>query len=203
MSRSGSACGSGLSAAALLTAFAASPALTLLASPLRHAAAECAARGWMCLLAGPAASGKTAAVRTLASLCGQPLLELSLTSGTDTSDLLGGFEQVEPAHKVQELAREAQTLLAAAAELLGHLLHCCSEAGPSQLAETPELIGAQCLTAILRWASSPRRQSPPQSQLAAAACVSCPLAAMCYAQLLACSVLAAQQFDCWCPNIPY
>ena len=72
----------------------------------------------MCLLAGPAASGKTAAVRTLALLCGQPLLELSLTSGTDTSDLLGGFEQVEPARKVQELAREAQALLAAAAELL-------------------------------------------------------------------------------------
>ena len=49
---------------------------------------------------------------------GQPLLELSLTSGTDTSDLLGGFEQVEPARKVQELAREVQTLLAAAAALL-------------------------------------------------------------------------------------
>jgi hypothetical protein len=92
--------------------------------------------------------------------------------------------------------------MAAAAELLGHLLDCWSEAGPSQLAETPELIGAQCLTAILRWASSPRCQSLPQSQLPAAACVSCPLAAMCYAQLLACSVLAAQQFDCWFPNIP-
>jgi midasin len=55
----------------------------------------------MCLLVGPAAGGKTGAVRTLAALCGQPLLELSLTSGTDTSDLLGGFEQVEPARRVQ------------------------------------------------------------------------------------------------------
>lgn len=55
----------------------------------------------MCLLVGPAAAGKTAAVRTLSALCGQPLLELSLTSGTDTSDLLGGFEQVEAARKVQ------------------------------------------------------------------------------------------------------
>lgn len=86
--------------------------------PVLESLAECAARGWMCLLVGPAAGGKTAAVRSLAALAGQPLLELSLTSGTDTSDLLGGFEQVEPARKVQELGREAQALLAAAAELL-------------------------------------------------------------------------------------
>ncbi|KAL4440107.1 hypothetical protein ABPG75_003108 [Micractinium tetrahymenae] len=86
--------------------------------PVLESLAECAARGWMCLLVGPAAGGKTAAVRGLAALAGQPLLELSLTSGTDTSDLLGGFEQVEPARKVQEAARQAQALLAAAAELL-------------------------------------------------------------------------------------
>jgi midasin len=86
--------------------------------PVLESLGECAARGWMCLLVGPPGAGKTAAVRTLAALCGQPLLELSLTSGTDTSDLLGGFEQVEPARKVAELAREARALLAAAAELL-------------------------------------------------------------------------------------
>ena len=82
---------------------AAAQPLALLPSqlPALESVAECAARGWMCLLVGPAASGKTAAVRSLAQLCGQPLLELSLTSGTDTSDLLGGFEQVEPARKVQ------------------------------------------------------------------------------------------------------
>lgn len=39
---------------------------------------------------------------------------------------------------------------AAAAALLGHLLDCWSEAGPSQLAESPELVAAQSLTAILR-----------------------------------------------------
>lgn len=38
----------------------------------------------------------------------------------------------------------------AAAALLGHLLECWSEAGPSQLAEAPDLVAAQCLTAILR-----------------------------------------------------
>ena len=31
--------------------------------------------------------------RQAAQLCGQPLKELTLHSGTDASDLLGGFEQ--------------------------------------------------------------------------------------------------------------
>ena len=97
---------------------------------------ECAARGWMCLLVGPAAGGKTAAVRSLAALAGQPLLELSLTSGTDTSDLLGGFEQVEPARRVQELGREVQALLAAAAELL------LAGAAPARAAPQLEQLGS-------------------------------------------------------------
>lgn len=62
--------------------------------PLLESMAECVSRGWMCLLVGPAGAGKTAAVRALAALAGRQLVELSLTSGTDTSDLLGGFEQV-------------------------------------------------------------------------------------------------------------
>ncbi len=69
--------------------------------PCKMLAAECASRGWMCLLVGPPSSGKTAAMRALAQLSGRPLLELPLTSGTDTSDLLGGFEQMEPERKIQ------------------------------------------------------------------------------------------------------
>lgn len=73
-------------------------------SPLSNCVAalvECVAQQWMCVLIGPSASGKTAVVRTLAAICGSPLVELSLTSGTDTSDLLGGFEQVELPRKSQ------------------------------------------------------------------------------------------------------
>lgn len=55
----------------------------------------------MCLLVGPASSGKTAIIRNLSLMCGCNLIELPLTSGTDTSDLLGGFEQVEPQRKIQ------------------------------------------------------------------------------------------------------
>ena len=39
--------------------------------------------------------------RTLAGLAGQELVELALNGGTDTSDLLGGFEQLEPGRRLQ------------------------------------------------------------------------------------------------------
>ena len=40
---------------------------------------------------------------------------------------------------------------AAARALLGHLLECWSDCGPSQLAAAPELALAQCLLSTLRW----------------------------------------------------
>ena len=46
-------------------------------------------------------AGKTSIVRALALLCNQQLVEVALTAGSDTSDILGGFEQVEPARKLQ------------------------------------------------------------------------------------------------------
>ena len=39
--------------------------------------------------------------RTVAGLAGQELVELALSGGTDTSDLLGGFEQLEPSRRLQ------------------------------------------------------------------------------------------------------
>ncbi|KAL4439859.1 hypothetical protein ABPG75_002860 [Micractinium tetrahymenae] len=65
---------------------------------------------------------------------------------------------------------------AAAAALLGHLLDCWSEAGPSQLAESPDLVAAQCLTAILRscdlllahWGPGPAGSPAERASLAAA-----------------------------------
>ena len=46
-------------------------------------------------------AGKTSLVRLAAALAGQPLVELALSAGTDTADLLGGFEQLEPLRRVQ------------------------------------------------------------------------------------------------------
>lgn len=46
-------------------------------------------------------AGKTSLARTVAGLAGQELVELALHGGTDTSDLLGGFEQLEPSRRLQ------------------------------------------------------------------------------------------------------
>ena len=77
--------------------------LQLLASQqgLLESMLHCIERGWMPILVGPTASGKTSLVRLAAQLAGRPLSEVVLTSGTDTSDLLGGFEQLEPSRKLQ------------------------------------------------------------------------------------------------------
>ena len=80
---------------------------------------SCFWRGSVCsLFQGPSASyeplrsrgvvfglgaGKTSLVRLAAALAGQPLVELALSAGTDTADLLGGFEQLEPLRRVQVL----------------------------------------------------------------------------------------------------
>ena len=61
-----------------------------------EAASFCIDRGWMTIVVGQAASGKTTLVKTLARLAGKDLQRIALTSATDTSELLGSFEQKEP-----------------------------------------------------------------------------------------------------------
>ncbi|XP_050383797.1 midasin isoform X3 [Argentina anserina] len=58
-----------------------------------EAVACCVEHQWMCILIGPASSGKTSLIRLLAQLTGNVLNELHLSSGTDISELLGCFEQ--------------------------------------------------------------------------------------------------------------
>ncbi|PON47074.1 Midasin [Parasponia andersonii] len=58
-----------------------------------EAAAECIKHQWLCILVGPASSGKTSLIRLLAELTGNVLNELHLSSGTDISEILGCFEQ--------------------------------------------------------------------------------------------------------------
>ena len=55
--------------------------------------------------------GKTTIVRNLASLCGVPLTEFALTAGSDTSDLLGGFEQVDYNRILQDSAAAVENLV--------------------------------------------------------------------------------------------
>lgn len=58
-----------------------------------EAVAHCVQNKWLCILVGPSSSGKTSVIRILAHLTGFPLNELNLSSATDSSDLLGCFEQ--------------------------------------------------------------------------------------------------------------
>ncbi|KAG5541983.1 hypothetical protein RHGRI_021724 [Rhododendron griersonianum] len=63
---------------------------------LRHsleAAALCVQHEWLSILVGPSSSGKTSLIRLLAQLTGNVLNEISLSSASDTTDLLGSFEQ--------------------------------------------------------------------------------------------------------------
>ncbi len=50
---------------------------------------KCIQMDWMCVVVGQSCTGKTSLIRLLASLCGQSLVETSVTNSTDTSDLLG------------------------------------------------------------------------------------------------------------------
>ena len=43
---------------------------------------------------GSSCSGKSSAVHTLAQLCGYKLVEFPMNTDTDTTELLGGFQQV-------------------------------------------------------------------------------------------------------------
>ena len=55
---------------------------------------KCVEMGWMTILVGPTASGKTSLARLLALLTGHRLRVLAMNSAMDTTELLGGFEQV-------------------------------------------------------------------------------------------------------------
>ncbi|KAH9296173.1 hypothetical protein KI387_039761, partial [Taxus chinensis] len=61
----------------------------------QEAVMHCVEQGWMCILVGPSSSGKTSMIRLLSQLTGNTLHEYNLSDGTDTSELLGCFEQYD------------------------------------------------------------------------------------------------------------
>ncbi|KAL3283546.1 hypothetical protein HHI36_006685 [Cryptolaemus montrouzieri] len=54
----------------------------------------CVNLGWMSILVGTSGCGKSSVVKTLANLAGRTLKTFPVTSAMDTTDILGGFEQV-------------------------------------------------------------------------------------------------------------
>ncbi|KAJ1898488.1 AAA ATPase midasin, partial [Coemansia sp. IMI 209127] len=73
--------------------------------------AKCIEMRWMAILVGPAGSGKTSMVRWLASATGNRLVEFSMNSGVDTSEIIGGFEQVDVQRHRTSLLTHIDTLL--------------------------------------------------------------------------------------------
>ncbi|XP_030054953.1 midasin [Microcaecilia unicolor] len=56
---------------------------------------KCVQMGWMVILVGPATVGKSSLIQLLALLTGHRLKIMTMNSAMDTTELLGGFEQVD------------------------------------------------------------------------------------------------------------
>lgn len=62
--------------------------------PVLKSLIQCINMNWLAILVGPTSTGKNSCVQVLAQLIGKELSVLPVVSAMDTSDLLGGFEQV-------------------------------------------------------------------------------------------------------------
>uniref|UniRef100_A0A8C8D189 Midasin n=1 Tax=Oncorhynchus tshawytscha TaxID=74940 RepID=A0A8C8D189_ONCTS len=73
---------------------------------------KCVEMGWMTVLVGPTASGKTSLVRLLALLTGHRLRVMAMNSAMDTTELLGGFEQVDIVRPWQQVLENVDYIVA-------------------------------------------------------------------------------------------
>jgi hypothetical protein len=80
--------------------------------------ARCVDMNWPCLLVGSAESGCVPLLRTFARLCGHILHEIPISPGTDSSDLIGCFEQVNVAQETESLFTNASDLVREALQVL-------------------------------------------------------------------------------------
>lgn len=81
---------------------------------LRHsleAVAQCVKYQWLCILVGRSSSGKTSLIRLLAELTGNVLNELNLSSATDTSEILGSFEQFNASRHYHHVVKKVERYL--------------------------------------------------------------------------------------------
>jgi len=67
-------------------------------------------QGWLVIISGPPNSGKTSLVRVMAELGGNPLQEISINHATDTTDILGSYEQVDSNFRALALVRRVLLL---------------------------------------------------------------------------------------------
>ncbi|KAL4085986.1 hypothetical protein PRIC1_014609 [Phytophthora ramorum] len=94
------------------------PLFNFLLKPM-EALVHCVNMSWPALLVGPPASGKTSSVRLLAALSGNTLHELGMSAGTDATELLGCFEQVDVGRKLRGIRQKIQVVYE---KVLKHLM---------------------------------------------------------------------------------
>lgn len=68
------------------------------------------AQGWLVILTGPRDSGKTSMTRFIANATGNRLQEVSINSATDTTDILGSFEQLDKGARVLGILHDVHDL---------------------------------------------------------------------------------------------
>lgn len=78
--------------------------------PVQEALIECVRRNWLGILVGAQGSGKASCIKNLSCILGAQLVDIQLHQGTDISDLLGGFEQLD-IHRRGSVVKEEVTLL--------------------------------------------------------------------------------------------
>jgi midasin len=87
------------------------PGVVLLAHlPWIEAMGVALQQGWLVIISGSPSSGKTSLVRVMAELTGNPLREVSIHYATDTTDILGSYEQVDGNFRALDLVRRALLL---------------------------------------------------------------------------------------------
>ncbi|XP_055981327.1 midasin [Sorex fumeus] len=74
---------------------------------------KCVQMSWMVILVGPASVGKTSLVQLLAHLTGHMLKIMAMNSAMDTTELLGGFEQVDLVRPWRQLVEKVACMVRA------------------------------------------------------------------------------------------
>ncbi|KAM5286744.1 midasin isoform 2-T2 [Hipposideros larvatus] len=74
---------------------------------------KCVQMSWMVILVGPASVGKTSLVQLLAQLTGHTLKIMAMNSAMDTTELLGGFEQVDLMRPWRKLLEKVESTVQA------------------------------------------------------------------------------------------
>ncbi|ETP42508.1 hypothetical protein F442_10595 [Phytophthora nicotianae P10297] len=129
------------------------PLFNFLLKPM-EALAHCVNMSWPALLVGSPASGKTSSVRLLAALSGNTLHELGMSAGTDATELLGCFEQVDVGRKLRDIKHKIQLVYE---KVLQQLMLSSASAGVTQKKRTAILKKANRLSSTW-WALTTREK---------------------------------------------